>query len=35
MMDKPFHSLLFYLPSATINALADEANAPRISELQV
>jgi len=33
MMDKPIHSLLFYLPAVTINALADEANVPRVSEL--
>jgi AraC-like DNA-binding protein len=32
-MDKPFHSLLFYFPSATFNAIADQANVPRISEL--
>jgi AraC-like DNA-binding protein len=33
LMDKPIHSLLFYLPSATINTVADQANVPRISEL--
>jgi AraC-like DNA-binding protein len=34
LIDKPVHSLLFYVPSATLNALADQANVPRISELR-
>jgi AraC family transcriptional regulator len=33
-MDKPLRSLLFYLPSATLNVLADQAGVPRISELR-
>jgi AraC family transcriptional regulator len=33
LMDKPFRTLLFYLPCAALGALADEANVPRISEL--
>jgi AraC-like DNA-binding protein len=33
LLDKPFHSLLFYLPRAALNAIADEANAPRIRDL--
>ena len=34
LIDKPIHSLLCYLPSAALNALADQANVPRISELR-
>jgi AraC family transcriptional regulator len=34
VIDKPFHSLLCYIPSAALNALADQANVPRISELR-
>ncbi|UCI05172.1 helix-turn-helix transcriptional regulator [Mesorhizobium sp. B1-1-8] len=34
VMDKPIHSLLFYLPCAALGALADEVNVPRISELR-
>jgi AraC family transcriptional regulator len=33
LLDKPFHSLLFYLPRAALDAIADEANAPRIRDL--
>jgi len=33
-MDKPLHSLLFYIPSTTFHALADQAGVPRISELR-
>jgi AraC-like DNA-binding protein len=33
-MDKPIHSLLCYMPRAALNALADQANVPRISELR-
>jgi AraC family transcriptional regulator len=31
--DKPFHSLAFYLPRAALDAIADDANAPRIRDL--
>jgi AraC-like DNA-binding protein len=34
LMDKPIHSLLFYLPRTALNALADQENVPRISELR-
>jgi len=34
LMDKPIHSLLWYLPRTALNALADQANVPRISELR-
>jgi AraC family transcriptional regulator len=34
LIDKPFHSLLCYIPTAALNALADQANVPRISELR-
>ena len=34
LIDKPVHSLLCYIPSAALNALADQANVPRISELR-
>jgi AraC family transcriptional regulator len=34
LMDKPIHSLLCYLPCAAFNALADQTNVPRISELR-
>ena len=30
---KPYHSLVFYLPRAALDAIADEANAPRIRDL--
>lgn len=30
----PFHSLNFYLPRATLNSVADDANAPRMVELE-
>jgi AraC family transcriptional regulator len=33
MLDKRIHSLIWYLPYATLNAVADEANVPRIGEL--
>ncbi|MGX5803415.1 helix-turn-helix domain-containing protein [Bradyrhizobium sp. Arg314] len=32
-IDKPHHSIHFYLPRAALNAIADDANAPRIGEL--
>ena len=31
--DKAFHSLVFYLPRAALDAIADDANAPRIRDL--
>jgi AraC family transcriptional regulator len=34
LYDKPIHSLVFYLPRAALNAIADEANAPRIRDLR-
>jgi AraC family transcriptional regulator len=30
---KPYHSLVFYLPRAALDAIADEANAPRVRDL--
>jgi AraC family transcriptional regulator len=33
VLDKPYHTLVFYLPRAALNAIADEANAPRIRDL--
>jgi AraC family transcriptional regulator len=33
LLDKPHHSLLFYLPRAALNAIADDAAAPRIGGL--
>jgi len=32
-LDKPFHALAFYLPRAALDAIADDANAPRIRDL--
>jgi AraC-like DNA-binding protein len=32
-LDKPYHSLAFYLPRAALDAIADDANAPRIRDL--
>jgi AraC family transcriptional regulator len=34
LIDKPFHSLLLYLPQTALDALADDANAPRVAELR-
>jgi AraC family transcriptional regulator len=34
LIDKPIHSLLCYIPIAALNALADQANVPRIGELR-
>ena len=34
LVDKPMHSLLFYLPQKALDALADDANVPRIEELR-
>ena len=33
LIDKPFHSVHFYLPRLALNAIADDANATRIGEL--
>ncbi|MBO9713963.1 AraC family transcriptional regulator [Sphingomonas sp.] len=33
LIDKPFHSIQFYLPRAALDAIADESNARRIGEL--
>lgn len=34
LMDQPFHSVLFFLPKNAIDALTDQADLPRIDELQ-
>jgi AraC-like DNA-binding protein len=34
LVDKPLHSLFFYLPRPTFDALADDANVPRIEDLR-
>jgi AraC-like DNA-binding protein len=34
LMDRPFHSVLFSLPKKAIDALTDQAGAPRIDELR-
>jgi AraC family transcriptional regulator len=33
LLEKPHHSLVFYLPRAALDAIADEANAPPIRDL--
>lgn len=33
LLDKPYHSLVVYLPRAVLDVIADEANAPRIRDL--
>jgi len=33
LIDKPYHALAFYLPRAALDAIADDANAPRIGDL--
>ena len=33
LLDKPYHTLFFYLPRVALDAIADEANAPRIGDL--
>jgi AraC family transcriptional regulator len=33
LIDKPYHSLHFYLPRVALDAIADDAHAPRISDL--
>jgi AraC family transcriptional regulator len=32
-LEKPHHELFFYLPRAALNAIADDASAPRIGDL--
>src|SRR6185295_6432942 len=32
-LDKPYHTLFFYLPRVALDAIADEANAPRTRDL--
>lgn len=34
LVDKPAHSLLLYLPRTALDALADDANVPRVEELR-
>jgi AraC family transcriptional regulator len=34
VIDKPFHVLFFYLPRGALDAIAEEANAPRIGDLR-
>jgi AraC family transcriptional regulator len=33
LLDRPYHTLFFYLPRAALDAIADEANVPRIRDL--
>jgi AraC family transcriptional regulator len=33
LLDEPYHTLFFYLPRVALDAIADEANAPRIGDL--
>ncbi|HET6842848.1 MAG TPA: AraC family transcriptional regulator, partial [Candidatus Angelobacter sp.] len=33
LLDKPYHTLAFYLPRSALDAIADEADAPRIRDL--
>src|SRR5260370_41087389 len=33
LLDKPYHTLFFYLPRVALDAIADEANVPRIRDL--
>jgi AraC family transcriptional regulator len=33
LLDKPYHTLAFYLPRAALDAIADDANATRIGDL--
>jgi AraC family transcriptional regulator len=34
LVDRPYHSTLFYLPRMAIDVLTDQADVPRIDELQ-
>src|SRR6202166_4537119 len=33
LLDKPYHDLFFYLPRSALDAIADDAEAPRIGDL--
>lgn len=33
LIDKPYHAIFFYVPRRTFDAIADDANAPRITDL--
>lgn len=33
VIDKPFHSLFFYLPRSALDGIAEQSNAPRVDEL--
>ncbi|SEM27191.1 AraC family transcriptional regulator [Bradyrhizobium sp. OK095] len=33
VIDKPFHSLFFYIPRSALDGIAEQSNAPRIDEL--
>jgi AraC family transcriptional regulator len=33
LLDRPYHTLFFYLPRVALDAIADEANVPRIRDL--
>jgi AraC family transcriptional regulator len=33
LLNEPYHSLIFYLPRAALDAIADDVNAPRIRDL--
>jgi len=33
LLDKPYHTLFFYLPRVALDTIADEANVPRIRDL--
>jgi AraC family transcriptional regulator len=33
LLNKPYHTLYFYMPRAALNAIADDTNAPRIGDL--
>jgi AraC-like DNA-binding protein len=33
LLDKPYHALFFYFPRSALNAIADDAEVPRISDL--
>ena len=33
LLDKPYHDLFFYLPAGAMHAIADDVNAPRVSDL--
>jgi AraC family transcriptional regulator len=33
VIDKPFHSLFFYIPRSALDSIAEQANAPRVGDL--